>query len=83
MATNEAAIDVTGVAGSSHDFSIPPSPGGQGSSARVCNTRVVFLRPLSRVLSSGVVARIVAYAVPTVHPSAQALKRMYIVYTRS
>ena len=80
MATNAAAIDVKGVAGSSHDFSIPPSPGGRGSSARVCNTQVLFLRPLSRVLSSGVVARIVAYAVLTVHPSAQALKRMYVVY---
>ena len=35
MATNEAAIDVTGVAGSSHDFSTPPSPGGRASSRGV------------------------------------------------
>ena len=80
MATHEAAIDVTGVAGPSHDFSIPPSPGGRGSSARVCNTQVLFLQPLSRVLSSEVVTRIVAYALPTVHPSAQALKQMYVMY---
>ena len=35
MATDEAAIDVTGVAGSSHDFSTPPSPGGRASSRGV------------------------------------------------
>ena len=35
MATNEAAIDVTGVAGSIHGFSIPQSLGGRASSRAV------------------------------------------------
>ena len=48
--------------------------------ARVCRTQELFLRSFSRSLSDAVVKYIVEFGAPSIQPSAQALKAMYIKY---